>query len=209
MFNFRRKNATRNEPKATTTSHKPEATSGNKSKKIIDNKVGGDAYLDILMGLAQTSTNNDKKVEKKQSYIGRILGESPTFERGLKQRANTDDTEPCDLETPCDSPSSARHSELSSENCPSRQLQILSSWDDDDIMIYYAQSPSPSMLQGNRRFTFSDSEEEDDNPIIRYRTNVPQYGSDKVAARKEFYLSRVQDSITEKTSFDSGTCGSI
>jgi hypothetical protein len=193
-----------------------KSKASSKPKKI--DKGGGIANLDILVDLVAQSSPADTKEAKKESYIGRILGGSPMYETTLKKRADTDDTEPCYLETQCDSPLSAlrSHRELSpkSGNCPSRQLQILSSWDEEDIMIYYARSPSPSTNHGARQFTFPDSNEEED-PVLpprtrtRTRTSMSQYGSDKAAARKELYLSRVPDSISEKGTFDSATCGSI
>jgi hypothetical protein len=170
--------------------------------------------------------------ERRSSRFGRndlrldVLIEKTNLMGLPKQRADTAETEATLLSPRSEGPLSSK-----SEFClNSPRLEILSSSDDDEYLIWYSDSQSTKSVSDgdynkylHQVFLFPDEEEEncfeddeDENtflpPTATQENFVFHNLSEAAAARKEFFLCHVPDSIAEgevACSFDSATCASI
>jgi hypothetical protein len=180
-----------------------------------------------------TSSSPSIQEPRQSSRFGRndlrvdVLVEKTNLMGLLKQRADTAETEAILVSPRSEGPISPK-----SEFClNSLRLEILSSSDDDEFLIWYSDSQSTkSVGDGDYNksmhpvFLFPDEEEEenffedDEDENFFLPTTTPQENfvfhnlSEAAAARKEFFLCHVPDSIAEgeeACSFDSASCASI
>jgi hypothetical protein len=143
---------------------------------------------------------------KRDDLCNDILVEK-TNQMSLKQRSDTStaETEPTILSP---NSKSSLYSRSECSKSPNEGLEILSSSDEEDYFIWYANSLSDDEDNGSREvFLFP---EDDDMEAFQFaRTSSENFLfhnlSDAAAVRKEFFLCHVPASIAEEASFASGT----
>jgi hypothetical protein len=132
------------------------------------------------------------------------LGEK-TNQMSLKERTDTAEIEPTILFL---SSEASLYSKSECSKSPSKGLEILSSSDDEDYFIVYADSLSDDEDYGSREvFLFPEDDDMEEFPFVRTSSENLMFHnlSDAAAVRKEFFLCHVPASIAEEASFASGT----